>query len=232
MVRNSKDDEHSERKPLANCSNTHHIIDRNRDQRKEFKTSSSQMSKVPIYKTESCKIDSFEGPTMSSDPFTDNEDSHSEITAFTIKSQDEMLAANTSKITLSISPRRISTFINGRQLSTTNDEDDHSLDNTTIFHKGNNGFGGGCHLSPNEEDKLNRTYHELQNKPLTSFLKRRLLLSTDCDKIPNKKNKLSKTTIELQHKPLISSLRKSLSLSTEQVDKITNEEDELIKIHH
>ena len=50
------------------------------------------MSKVRIYKIESYKINSLEGPIISWDPFTNNKDSHSKIKAFTIKSQDEMLA--------------------------------------------------------------------------------------------------------------------------------------------
>jgi len=89
----------------------------------------------------------------------------------------------------------------------------------------------GCQLSSNEEDELNKAYHELQHKPLTSFLRRCSSSSIDGDKISNKKDELSKTHHELQHKPAISFLGKSSSSSIDG-DEISEKEDELSKSYH
>mmetsp|Transcript_48277 Transcript_48277/g.56435 ORF Transcript_48277/g.56435 Transcript_48277/m.56435 type:complete len:202 (+) Transcript_48277:112-717(+) len=78
----------------------------------------------------------------------------------------------------------------------------------------------GCQLSSNEEDELNKAYHELQHKPLTSFLRRYSSSSIDGDKISKKKDELSKTHHELKSKPVTSFLGKSLSLSSDKRDDI------------
>mmetsp|Transcript_48276 Transcript_48276/g.56434 ORF Transcript_48276/g.56434 Transcript_48276/m.56434 type:complete len:172 (+) Transcript_48276:112-627(+) len=78
----------------------------------------------------------------------------------------------------------------------------------------------GCQLSSNEEDELNKAYHELQHKPLTSFLRRYSSSSIDGDKISKKKDELSKTHHELKSKPVTSFLGKSSSLGTDKRDEI------------
>mmetsp|Transcript_28714 Transcript_28714/g.35029 ORF Transcript_28714/g.35029 Transcript_28714/m.35029 type:complete len:213 (+) Transcript_28714:110-748(+) len=89
----------------------------------------------------------------------------------------------------------------------------------------------GCQLSSNEEDELNKAYHELQHKPLISFLRRCSSSSIDGDKISKKKDELSKAHHELQHKPVTSLLRKSSSNLVKR-DKISKKKDELSKTHH